>query len=173
MSWMIDLRKLRNSHSLHSESAQSALFSFLDGTTVTQRQISRVFPFTYLSANVKTCIVKNSGNYFILKCIKKAYSLGSLFELKPLQCGIIRQLLPYLIHLSYLKQNAVHNLIKKANLSWTLEDYFWKILFFCVGDYTKYGWHGLYFACGIWCLADVSSVSPSSEETEELWEISV
>ena len=25
------------------------------------------------------------------------------------------------------------------------------------------------FACGIWCLADVSSVSPSSEQTGELW----
>ena len=24
----------------------------------------------------------------------------------------------------------------------------------------------MFFACGIWCLADVSSVSPSSEQTE-------
>ena len=26
-----------------------------------------------------------------------------------------------------------------------------------------------FVACGIWCLADVSSVSPSSEQTGELW----
>ena len=25
------------------------------------------------------------------------------------------------------------------------------------------GWYGMFVACGIWCLADVSSVSPSSE----------
>ena len=25
----------------------------------------------------------------------------------------------------------------------------------------------MFVACGIWCLADVSSVSPSSEQTEE------
>ena len=28
------------------------------------------------------------------------------------------------------------------------------------------GWYGMFVACGIWCLADVSSVSPSSEQTE-------
>ena len=27
----------------------------------------------------------------------------------------------------------------------------------------------MFFACGVWCLADVSSVSPSSEQTERLW----
>ena len=27
------------------------------------------------------------------------------------------------------------------------------------------GWYGIFVACGIWCLADVSSVSPSSEQT--------
>ena len=27
----------------------------------------------------------------------------------------------------------------------------------------------MFVACGIWCLADVSSVSPSSEQTWELW----
>ena len=27
----------------------------------------------------------------------------------------------------------------------------------------------MFVACGIWCLADVSSVSPSSEQTRELW----
>ena len=31
------------------------------------------------------------------------------------------------------------------------------------------GWYGVFFACGIWCLADVWSVSPSSEQTEGLW----
>ena len=31
------------------------------------------------------------------------------------------------------------------------------------------GWYGMFVACGIWCLADVSSVSPSSEQTEGLW----
>ena len=31
------------------------------------------------------------------------------------------------------------------------------------------GWYGMFVACGIWCLADVSSVSPSSEQTGELW----
>ena len=40
--------------------------------------------------------------------------------------------------------------------------------FFCVGEYAEYGfdqqgWYGMFVACGIWCLADVSSVSPSSE----------
>ena len=43
--------------------------------------------------------------------------------------------------------------------------------FFCVGEYTKYGfdqqgWYGMFVACGIWCLADISSISPSSEQTE-------
>ena len=27
----------------------------------------------------------------------------------------------------------------------------------------------MFVACGIWCLADVSSVSPSSEQTGEMW----
>ena len=27
------------------------------------------------------------------------------------------------------------------------------------------GRYGMFFACGIWCVADVSSVSPSSEQT--------
>ena len=27
----------------------------------------------------------------------------------------------------------------------------------------------MFVACGIWCLAEVSSVSPSSEQTGELW----
>ena len=27
----------------------------------------------------------------------------------------------------------------------------------------------MFFACGIWCLADVLSISPSSEQTEGLW----
>ena len=27
----------------------------------------------------------------------------------------------------------------------------------------------MFVACGIWCLADVSSISPSSEQTGELW----
>ena len=27
------------------------------------------------------------------------------------------------------------------------------------------GQYGMFVACGIWCLADVSSVSPSSEQT--------
>ena len=27
----------------------------------------------------------------------------------------------------------------------------------------------MFFACGIWCLADVSSVGPSSEQTGRLW----
>ena len=32
------------------------------------------------------------------------------------------------------------------------------------------GLYGMFFAaCGIWCLADISSVSPSSEQTEGLW----
>ena len=28
------------------------------------------------------------------------------------------------------------------------------------------GWYGMFVACGIWCLADVSSVSPSSKQTQ-------
>ena len=27
----------------------------------------------------------------------------------------------------------------------------------------------MFVDCGIWCLADVSSVSPSSEQAERLW----
>ena len=27
----------------------------------------------------------------------------------------------------------------------------------------------MFVACEIWCIADVSSVSPSSEQTGELW----
>ena len=27
----------------------------------------------------------------------------------------------------------------------------------------------MFFACGIWCVVDVSSVSPSLEQTEGLW----
>ena len=27
------------------------------------------------------------------------------------------------------------------------------------------GWYGMFFTCEIWCIADVSSVSPSSEQT--------
>ena len=27
----------------------------------------------------------------------------------------------------------------------------------------------MFVACGIWCLADVSSVSPSSEQTEKIF----
>ena len=39
-----------------------------------------------------------------------------------------------------------------------------------MGEYAEYGfdqqgWCGTFVACGIWCLADVSSVSPSSEQT--------
>ena len=43
--------------------------------------------------------------------------------------------------------------------------------FFCVSEYTEYGFDQQRLiivclsACGIWCLADVSSVSPSSELT--------
>ena len=34
-----------------------------------------------------------------------------------------------------------------------------------IGEYgfDQQGWYGMFVACGIWCLADVSSVSPSSE----------
>ena len=40
-----------------------------------------------------------------------------------------------------------------------------------MGEYAKYGfdqqgWYGMFVACGIRCLADVSSVSPSSEQTQ-------
>ena len=40
-----------------------------------------------------------------------------------------------------------------------------------MGEYAEYGfdqqgWYGMFVACGIWCLADVSSVSPSSEQTD-------
>ena len=38
-----------------------------------------------------------------------------------------------------------------------------------MGEYAEYGfdqqgWYGMFVACGIWCLADVSSISPSSEQ---------
>ena len=32
--------------------------------------------------------------------------------------------------------------------------------------FDQQGWYGMFVACGIWCLADVSSVSPSSEQTQ-------
>ena len=40
-----------------------------------------------------------------------------------------------------------------------------------MGEYAEYGfdqhgWYGMFVACGIWCLADVSNVSPSSEQTK-------
>ena len=36
-----------------------------------------------------------------------------------------------------------------------------------MGEYAEYGfdqqgWYGMFVACGIWCLADISSASPSS-----------
>ena len=34
-----------------------------------------------------------------------------------------------------------------------------------VYGFDQQGWYGMFVACGIWCLADVSSVSPSSEQT--------
>ena len=48
-----------------------------------------------------------------------------------------------------------------------------KKLFFCVGEYAEYGFDQqtlicYVFACGIWCLADVSSVSCSSEHACEV-----
>ena len=27
------------------------------------------------------------------------------------------------------------------------------------------GWYGMFFACGVWCAADIPSVGPSSEQT--------
>ena len=41
-------------------------------------------------------------------------------------------------------------------------------LWVCMGLINK-GWYGMFVACGIWCLVDVSSVSPSSEQTERSW----
>ena len=32
------------------------------------------------------------------------------------------------------------------------------------------GWYGMFFACGIWCVADVSSVIPSSGFCVQFWE---
>ena len=37
-----------------------------------------------------------------------------------------------------------------------------------MGFFNK-GWYGMCVACGMWCLADVSSISPLSEQTEGLW----
>ena len=51
-----------------------------------------------------------------------------------------------------------------------------KILSFCVGEYAECGFdqqrllHGMFFACGIWYLADVSSDSPSSEQADPVKE---
>ena len=44
---------------------------------------------------------------------------------------------------------------------------------FCVGEYAEYGFDHMVclspvVACGTWSLADLSSVSPSSEQTEGL-----
>ena len=39
---------------------------------------------------------------------------------------------------------------------------------FSLYGFDQQGWYGMFVACGIWCLADVSSVSPSSEQTGEL-----
>ena len=43
-----------------------------------------------------------------------------------------------------------------------------------MGEYAEYwfdqqGWYGMFVACGILCLADVSSVSPSSEADWGIW----
>ena len=35
------------------------------------------------------------------------------------------------------------------------------------------GSYGMFFTCGIWCLADVLSVSPSSEQTEGIVGVTV
>ena len=35
--------------------------------------------------------------------------------------------------------------------------------------FDQQGSYGMLVTCGIWCIADVSSVSPSSEQTGELW----
>ena len=32
--------------------------------------------------------------------------------------------------------------------------------------FDQQGWYGMFIACGIWYLVDVSSVSPSSEQTK-------
>ena len=34
-----------------------------------------------------------------------------------------------------------------------------------MGGLISKGWYSMFFACGIWCLADVLSVSTSSEQT--------
>ena len=58
-------------------------------------------------------------------------------------------------------------------LTWQRKTSFEKNCFqYCVGEYAEYGlinkgWYGMFFASGIWCLDDVSSVSPSSEEAFE------
>ena len=38
-------------------------------------------------------------------------------------------------------------------------------VFHVLYGFDQQGWYGMFVACGIWCLADVSSVSPSSEQT--------
>ena len=62
-------------------------------------------------------------------------------------------------------------LIKKSEFACysKLEDWFWKNCFSAwastldTGLIIK-GWYDMFVACGIWCLADFSSVSPSSEQ---------
>ena len=41
----------------------------------------------------------------------------------------------------------------------------WSRLSSTVYGFDQQGWYGMFVACWIWCLADVSSVSPSSEQT--------
>ena len=55
------------------------------------------------------------------------------------------------------------------SLVWSrLYDYS-RLRLYWVYGFDQQGWYGMFVACGIWCLADVSSVSPSSEQTGELW----
>ena len=59
-----------------------------------------------------------------------------------------------------------------THLSLRRKTSFEKKTVFCVGEYAEYGFdqqrliYGLFVAYGIWCVADVSSVSPSSEQTD-------
>ena len=74
-------------------------------------------------------------------------------------CAQIYNTIPISIACKHTQKNWTTSLEKK--------------LFSCVGEYAKYGfdqqrliWY-MFVACAIWCLADVSSVSPSSEQTHK------
>ena len=97
-------------------------------------------------------------------CARVAQSTGIFYKLRhfltPTQ---LRQIYHTLIypHISYAIVawgSAYKTHVNKLQVK---QNHFARVVFFKYG-FDQQGWYGMFVACGIWCLADVSSVSPSS-----------